>query len=221
MKKTSGFTAHKAFTILGSVLCIILVPILIINLTLIVKSYTNKETVPSFGGYLPLIVLTDSMYPDIKSGDLIICHTADAQSIRVNDVISFFDPQGNGTSVVTHRVTELVEKNGALFFRTKGDNNNTEDKELVPSENLVGVYKTRIAGAGNVAMFMQSSTGLVICVVVPIVLIAAYDIIRRRIYEKNRKNDNDALLAELEALRAEKAEKEKGAIESESKHKNE
>lgn len=221
MKKTSGFTAHKAFTILGSVLCIILVPILIINLTLIVKSYTNKETVPSFGGYLPLIVLTDSMYPDIKSGDLIICHTADAQSIRVNDVISFFDPQGNGTSVVTHRVTELVEKDGALFFRTKGDNNNTEDKELVPSENLVGVYKTRIAGAGNVAMFMQSSTGLVICVAVPIVLIAAYDIIRRRIYEKNRKNDNDALLAELEALRAEKAEKEKDAIESESEHKNE
>lgn len=209
--KTSKFTVHKAFTILGTVLCIILIPILVINLTLIVKSYSNKEEVPSFGGYLPLIVLTDSMYPDIKSGDLIICHTADAESIRVNDVISFFDPQGNGTSIVTHRVVELVEKDGTLYFRTKGDNNNTEDKELVPSDNLVGIYKTRIAGAGNVAMFMQSSTGLIICVIVPIALIAAYDIIRRRLYEKSRKTDNDALLAELEALRAEKAEKDKSA----------
>lgn len=218
--KTSKFTAHKTFTILGTFLCIILIPILVINLTLIVKSYSNKEEVPSFGGYLPLIVLTDSMYPDIKSGDLIICRTVDAGSVRVNDVISFFDPQGNGTSVVTHRVVEILEKDGELYFRTKGDNNNTEDKELVPSDNLVGIYKTRIAGAGNVAMFMQSSTGLVICVIVPIILIVAYDIIRRRLYEKSRKSADDALLAELEALRAEKAEKEKNSDTSDGENKN-
>lgn len=113
--------------------------------------------------------------------------------------------------MVTHRVIEIVDENGELFFRTKGDNNNTEDKELVPAENLVGMYQTRIAGAGNIAMFMQSTAGLIICVVLPIVLLIAYDIIRRRIYEKNRKTDNDALLAELEQLRAERAEKEKAA----------
>lgn len=209
MEKQTRFTAHKVFTILGTILCIILLPILIINLTLIVKSYVNKEKVPSVGGYLPMIVLTDSMLPDIKSGDLIICKTADADSIRVDDVISFFDPVGNGTSVVTHRVIEIVDENGKLSFITKGDNNNTEDKEPVPAENLVGVYKTRIPGAGNIAMFMQSTAGLIICVVLPIILLVAYDIIRRRLYEKNRRTDNAALLAELEQLRAEKAEKEK------------
>lgn len=211
MEKRAKFTAHKAFTVLGTVLCIILLPILVINLTLIVKSYVNKEEVPSIGGYLPMIVLTDSMYPEIKSGDLIICKTADADTVKENDVIAFFDPAGNGTSVVTHRVIEIVDENGEFFFRTKGDNNNTEDKELVPAENLVGMYQTRIAGAGNIAMFMQSTAGLIICVVLPIVLLIAYDIIRRRIYEKNRKTDNDALLAELEQLRAERAEKEKAA----------
>lgn len=208
-EKTSK--VHKILTIVGTVLCIILIPILLINLTLIGKSYINKDEVPSIGGYMPLIVLTDSMYPDIESGDLIICHTADAEDIKVNDVISFFDPAGNGTSIVTHRVIEIVEEDGEIFFRTRGDNNNTEDKDLVPTENLVGVYKTRIAGAGNIAMFMQSTAGLIICVVLPIVLLVAYDIIRRRIYEKNKQSDNDALLAELEALRAEKAEKEKAA----------
>lgn len=70
----------------------------------------------------------------------------------------------------------------------------------------------RIAGAGHIAMFMQSTAGLIICVVLPIILLVGYDIIRRRIYEKNNKQDTDALLAELEALRAEKAEKEKAAI---------
>ena len=198
---------HKIFTVIGTILCIILIPILVINITLIIKSYTNQDQVPSVGGYLPLIVLTDSMYPEIESGDLIICHTAKAEDIKINDVISFFDPAGNGTSIVTHRVLEIVNDNG-LFFRTKGDNNNTEDKALVPADNLVGVYSTRIDGAGNVAMFMQTTTGLIICVVMPIILLVAYDIIRRRIYEKNKEDDNAALLAELEALRAEKAARE-------------
>lgn len=212
MVKQKTSTAHKILTIAGTVLCIILIPILLINITLIAKSYINKDEVPSIGGTFPLIVLTDSMYPDIKSGDLIICNTAEAEDVKVNDVISFFDPAGNGTSIVTHRVIEIVGEDGEISFRTRGDNNNTEDKELVPTENLVGVYKMRIAGAGHIAMFMQSTAGLIICVVLPIILLVGYDIIRRRIYEKNNKQDTDALLAELEALRAEKAEKEKAAI---------
>ena len=209
-KKTS--TTHKVLTVIGTILCVILIPILIINITLIAKSYISKDEVPSIGGVFPLIVLTDSMVPEIYSGDLIICNTAEAEEIKVNDVVSFFDPAGNGTSIVTHRVIEIIEKDGEIFFRTRGDNNNTEDKDLVPAENLVGVYKMRIVGAGHVAMFMQSTAGLIICVVLPIVLLVGYDVIRRRIYEKNNKQDTDALLAELEALRAEKEEKEKASV---------
>lgn len=214
MAKEKTSTTHKVLTIIGTVLCVILIPILIVNVTLIIKSYTNKDEVPSIGGYLPLIVLTDSMADEILSGDLIICHTIDAEDVKVDDVISFFDPAGNGQSIVTHRVIEVIEDDGELKFRTRGDNNDTEDKELVPADKLVGIYKMRIAGAGHVAMFMQSTTGLIVCVVLPIVLLVGYDIIRRRIYEKNKKGDTDALLAELEALKAEKAAKEKAAEES-------
>lgn len=205
MKNQNVTVKDKILTAIGTVLCVILTPILLINLTLIAKSYINRDEVPSVGGYLPLIVLTDSMYPYIESGDLIICHTAEADEIKVDDVISFFDPAGNGTSIVTHRVLEIVEEAGEIKFRTKGDYNNTEDKMLVPGDSLVGVYKSRIAGAGNIAMFMQSTTGLIVCVVFPIVALVGYDMVRRRIYEKNKEDDTAALLAELEALRAEKA----------------
>ena len=112
------------------------------------------------------------------------------------------------TVVVAPGVLKIVEENGEISFRTKGDFNNTEDKDLVPAENLVGIYQSRIAGAGKIAMFMQSTAGLIICVVLPIVLLVGYDIIRRRIYEKNKQTDTNALLAELEALKAEKAAKE-------------
>lgn len=207
MAKEKTSASHKIFSIIGVALCIILIPVLVINITLIIKSSVNKSEVPNVGGYLPMIVLTDSMNPEIESGDLIICHTIDAGSVRENDIIAFFDPAGDGTSIVTHRVIEIVNEDGRLFFRTKGDNNNTEDKDLVPAENLVGIYRTCIAGAGNIAMFMQTTTGLVVCVILPIILLVGYDIIRRRMYDRKNKKDAEALLAELEALKAERAKR--------------
>ena len=216
MAKEKTSATHKILTVIGTVLCVLLVPILLINLTLIAKNIINKDEVPSIGGVFPLIVLTDSMKDEIAGGDLIICHQIDAEDVEKGMIISFVDPAGNGTSIVTHRVIEIVEKEDGLFFRTKGDYNPTEDKELVPAANLVGVYDMKIPGMGSVAMFMQSSTGLVVCVVLPIILLVGYDIIRRRIYEKNRQDDTAALLAELEALRAEKAQKENEATVTEN-----
>ncbi|MBR4289276.1 MAG: signal peptidase I [Oscillospiraceae bacterium] len=205
MNKEKTNSGNKLLTVVGTMLCIILLPILIINCILIVKSYTSEE-VPDVGGFLPLIVLTDSMYPVIESGDLIICHTAKAEEIQAGDVIAFFDPAGNGSSIVTHRVMEITEDG----FRTKGDNNNTEDRLTVRPEKLVARYTgKRIAGAGNVALFMQTAPGLIVCVVLPLILLVGYDALRRRKYEKENKEDTAALMAELEALRAMKAEKEK------------
>lgn len=206
-KKNS--VGHKVLTVVGIILCIILIPILVVNMTLLVKSFMNKDEVPSLGGKFPLIVLTDSMREEIKGGDLIVCDVIDAEDVKVKDIISFFDPAGKGTSIVTHRVIEIVEKDGDIMFRTKGDNNNIEDKELVPADNLVGIYRMRIPGAGNIAMFMQSTAGLIVCVVDPIILLIGYDMLRRRKYEAEKKQDTDALLAELKELRAMKEQQDK------------
>ena len=210
-QKKKATPMHKVLTIIGAVLCVILIPILIINCTLIVKSFTSDE-VPSVAGNLPLIVLTDSMYPVIESGDLIICHTAEPEEIQVGDVIAFFDPASNGSSIVTHRVIEVTEQDGKIAWRTKGDNNNTEDRLAVTEDKLVAVYEgTRLPGFGNVALFMQTTPGLIVCVVCPLLLLVGYDMIRRRLYEKANQQDTDQLMAELEELRRLKAEKEKQA----------
>ena len=78
----------------------------------------------------------------------------------------------------------------------------------VPEDNLIGIYQRRIPKVGNVAMFMQTTTGLIVCVVVPILLLVGYSVLRRRKYEKAQKQDTDALLEELEELRAMKAKRE-------------
>lgn len=149
-----------------------------------------------------MIVLTDSMYPQIKSGDLIFCRTVDADKVEVGDVISFFDPSGNGSSVVTHEVIEIIGDGSTVSFRTKGINNNTEDKVAVPSANLVGKYTGfRLPGAGRVALFMQTTYGLILCVLVPVLLFVGGDMLSRRKGEKAQKDDVAALLAELEELK--------------------
>lgn len=215
-KSTSG---HKILTGVGIALCVILIPMLIINCTLIIKGWTNKDEVPSIFGYAPMIVLTDSMVGDnddsFNGGDLIFIKTVQAEDVKEGDVISFFDPQGNGSSVTSHRVVEVVNEDGEISFRTKGDANNTEDNALVPAEKLVGTYTGfRISGAGNVAMFMQTPWGLIICVVVPIVLLIGWDAIRRAKYSKKHEEDKDAMLEELEELRKLKAEKETAEAET-------
>ena len=215
MKKTQtkkgevASAGHILLTVIGAILCVILVPILIMNCTLIVKSYLHKDQVPTVGGMFPMIILTDSMYPEFSSGDLIFCHTKDVDQIETGDVICFFDPAGSGSTTVTHRVIEVTtDENGALAFQTKGDANNTEDAVLVPAENVLGVYQCHLSNMGNVAIFMQTTQGLVICVVCPILLLVIYDTVRHRVYEKKKQEDTDALLAELEALKAEKDKKD-------------
>ena len=193
----------RAFTVLGVILCLILAPILIANITMIVKSYTDSDKVPSFGGYCPFIVLTDSMVPTINGGDLVIDKVVtDAAEIQKGDIISFFDPASRSQSIVTHRVIEITKDENGIAFRTQGDANNTEDDDLIPAKNVVGIYSFKLSGVGNVVMFMQSTTGLVVCIALPILLIIGYDALRRRKYDKQQQADTDALMKELEELRA-------------------
>jgi signal peptidase len=205
-KKTSPI--QTVMTVLGTVLCIVLIPVLILNISLIVRSFTNPNEVPRIGKWLPLVVMTDSMYPEIESGDLIICEVTDPEDVQIKDVISFFDPAGNGTSVVTHRVEEITEKDGVIYFSTKGDANNTADDMPVPADKLVGKYHSRIGGVGHVVMFMQTTQGLLLCVVLPIIILIAYDMIRRKKFDKEKAEDTEELLKELEALRAMKQQAE-------------
>ena len=234
-QKEPASGGHKALTIVGIVLCVILVPILIMNVVLIIKGLANKDKVPTFFGRAPLIVLTDSMSPTIKAGDLIIVKTVDASKVKEGDVISFFDPASSGTAVVTHRVLVSDEAKKAemklpawhnvnglkgiqgsgdnIIFRTQGDFNNTEDEDPVPASKLVGVWTgTNLRGLGNVAMFLQSTPGLILCIGVPIVILVAYELIRRKVYERNKRQDTDELLKELEELKkAQKAGTEEKA----------
>lgn len=203
--KTNKITRSIGIVI-GVLLCVVSIPVIIFNLWFIVQGLVTPDKVPSMSGKTPLIVLTDSMYPTIQGGDLIICDQANANDIKVGDVISFFDPAStNSTAVVTHRVVDMTNGSNGLEFSTKGDANNNADRVKVPANKLVGKYDNiRIAGLGSFCMWLKSVPGIIICVGIPLVLLLGYDIIRRRIYAKKQSQKEDELRAELEKLKAQR-----------------
>jgi signal peptidase len=203
-KKHNEKSKIKISTIVGIVISVILSIILILNITLIVKSYTNKDEVPSIGGFTPMVVLTESMKPNINSGDLVITTKEEPKNIKVGDIITFFDPAGDGTSTTTHRVVEIKTEDGILMFYTKGDANNANDRLPVEQDAIIGKYHSKIPYVGNITMFLSTSNGLIVCVVIPMLLLFFLDSFARRNYVEKKKSDKEALLEELERVKSQK-----------------
>ena len=80
--------------------------------------------------------------------------------------------------------------------------------EIVPEDKVISEYAFRIPLLGSVSLFMSTIPGFIVCVLLPLLLLIGYDIIRRKINDKANQQDTSSLLAELEALRAEKAKQE-------------
>ncbi len=210
-EKQKGNVTHRALTVIGILLCLILIPILVLNITLIVKSYTEPDKVPSIFGTLPMLVSDDSMEPDIMKGDLVIAKTTAADTIKDGDIILFFDTNKNNKGkVLTQRVVKtIVDDKGAISWETERLGKHAEGEKdnqavfTVPEKNLVGRWDgTRIPVLGSVALFMQTIPGMIVCVALPVLLLVLYDFLRERKYDKKKKDETAALMAELEALRA-------------------
>ena len=264
-EKETKSKGSKVTFIIGVVLCVILVPILIINCTLIINGFVTDRP-PSIFGYTPLVVLTDSMDPLIAEGDVILTKDVNPDDIKVGDVISFFDPASPDDAVLTHRVIAIeTDEEGNRSATTAGDNNakndynrdkalakdteegskeklNLEKARIVEDEkkpgyeyvvygggkdaegndipflhkdskpvaltdeDIIGVYSySGVPAVGKVVMFMQSTWGWIICIAVPLIAFLAYELVTRKKKDKSKEKDMDALLAELEALKAAKA----------------
>lgn len=190
---------RKVFGAVGVILCLLIAPILLINIIFIIQSFVNPDEVPHLLGLTPMVVVTDSMTPTISGGDMVIDRKVPAEDVQVGDIISFFDPTRNDQKIViTHRVTEIETRNGELYFWTKGDANNTADGVPVPAGKLVGVYQNTIPYLGSVVLFMRTTPGVILTVVLPILALIAYELLKAKKREKEKAEEARKLKEELE-----------------------
>ncbi|HZK09914.1 MAG TPA: signal peptidase I, partial [Clostridia bacterium] len=170
--------------------------VIIVNGTMIVRSFLYPDELPDFIGYKPLIVLSGSMEPTMEAGDLALVRKTPAEKIAKDDVIAFRLDKSTETAII-HRVTEVVSENGEMTFFTKGDANTGTDEEPVKAENLEGRYLGKIAKLGHFALFLQTPMGMLLFVIIPLALLLGYDVIFRSKDKSAREVELEAQLAEL------------------------
>ena len=106
-----------------------------------------KYDIVPINGYAVLEVVSGSMEPTIKVGDLIVVDI-NSKKYRKDDIVTFRD--GNG-SFITHRIISINEKE----IKTKGDNNEVDDG-FTSVKNIVGKYKFKISGGGRVLSYLRN-----------------------------------------------------------------
>ena len=126
--------------------------------------YVKHENNISILGFRQYIVATGSMEPKYNVGDLIIIKETPEEEIKIGDIINYISE--NGADTITHRVTDIIEKDGQTYYQTKGDNNNTEDPELVKYRQVKGKLVFKISKLGTIITNLLTGTGIAILFVV-------------------------------------------------------
>ena len=107
-------------------------------------------------GYEVLVVQSGSMEPNYHVGSLVYVKPVDAAELEVGDVITF--ELGGGVRG-THRIIEVLDDNGSLSFRPKGDNNDYADANPIRPEAIVGRVEFSIPYLGFWAAYIQQPSG--------------------------------------------------------------
>ena len=189
------------------IILILLLPILIVNSVILINSYTKPNEIPSFMGWKPFIVLSGSMETEIKTGDIVVVKETPEELIGKDDIIAFKE---DGI-VITHRIIQVIDNDGSGIkkYITKGDNNNVKDNGYVIGEQIEGVYKFRIEGLGNLAMFIQTPIGMLVCLSIPLgilLLIQMSDNRKMQEEQKKKYKKEKDLEKEIERLKRQNEE---------------
>lgn len=158
---------------------IILIPILIYNINLIIKAIINPNETPSFLGIKTYVIISGSMEPNIKIGDIVITKSIKnkEESIKVGDIISY----RKGQNVITHRITNIEkDENGILRIATKGDNNNTEDSERILINNIEGKVITIIPKIGYITLILKDKVLIILIFIIAYVYISKTEKVKKR-----------------------------------------
>ncbi len=96
--------------------------------------------------YKPICILSNSMSPKFNRADVVIYKKVDKEQdkIKIGSIIVYTIDNQN----IVHRVNNIIEKDGNIYYITKGDSNNVVDKEMVKLEQIKGVYAFHIKYAG-------------------------------------------------------------------------
>lgn len=165
---------------------IILAIIFMMLLTIFIKGQVNEEKYPDLFGYKSMIVLSGSMEPTIMKGDLIIVKKVNSNYLKAKDIIAF---RNKDKTITSHRIIKVDKIDSKLYFKTKGDNNNTMDEDVVVAKDVEGIYVSRIPELGNFLMYIQTIQGFITVTMFLLLIFSIYYFISSKIEKKKNKEE--------------------------------
>jgi signal peptidase len=178
---------QKKFILLSKLvnycISILFIIVIIFIISLIFQKCILKKDVPNIFGYKILQVMSGSMYGEFETGDTILIKEVKNESnLKIGDVVTY---KVEENTLVTHRIVDITKTGNTLEYTTKGDANNTEDKEKVKFSCIEGIYVKKITVVGKLINFMQRPYGIAIICIIPILLII-YIIMQEKNKEERR-----------------------------------
>ena len=186
--------------IISSAVTLLLVISIFLCLFVVVQ-LVNRGYVSLFG-HSYFRVITGSMEPEIKVGELIHTKNVDMYELEEGDIVSFKSMStGSYGAIITHRIVGISNGNDGVLLLTKGDANLSADGEYVTSDNYIGKVVWRSGDdsfAADLMAFITGKNAFLICIVFPCLLICGLIL----------KDSVGKMYRELEAIKNAQAEKD-------------
>jgi signal peptidase len=120
-------------------------------------------------------VVSESMGDTMPVGSLIISQKTDMESVQEGDIISFFSRESYmAGQIITHRVSEIKDRDGEMLFVTRGDASNSVDGFYVTKENFIGKIIVIMRPEGfisTVYAILTNKIGFFSVVVIPVIIL--------------------------------------------------
>ena len=133
--------------------------------------------VPTALGFRSLTVMSGSMEPTMSTGDLVLVRRISPLDARVDDVISFMDPD-DPSRLITDRVREIHVQDRQVVIVTKGDANTSVERWGIDADGTLGRVEVDLPLLGYAFTWLRSPLARLLLIIVPAVALGAVELAR-------------------------------------------
>ncbi|MBR4237285.1 signal peptidase I [bacterium] len=183
----------KYLNLTGKILTYLFI-ILMVYVVLCIAVGFVKRTPPKIFNHYVFVVLSPSMEPEIKEGDIVFVKSTTIDKAELGDVICFIcidqELSVYGQTIV-HEAILIEDVDGNLEITTKGTNNDLKDNKKVTKNNFVGIVTGKSRVFGKIYSSLMSAYAIIYVFGLIIILKISQDAIKKIKEVKKEKEEND------------------------------
>ncbi len=190
MKKFRELRKKKGFKIVITIIkTLIFVVLAGFILVVCLQRFSGNKI--SFFDYRMFTVITDSMEPKYKVGDVLLSKKVDPAKIKIGDTISYQGTRGDVSGkVITHQVVGVnKDAQGKYLFRARGLANLIEDP-IVHEDQLYGVVIYKSVLLSTIYGIVSTDIGFYLFIIIPIMFIIGSEIVMSLVRKEEERREN-------------------------------